>query len=244
MCGDKFKGFPRNASSLPVPVIFFNTVLPHINDIDELKVMLSIFKLIKYKRGNLRFVTLTELMNNKIIRAGVSSPNEEYIDDAIKKAVNLAVEDGLLLDARLVGENSLEEVYIINQEPDKTTLEKILSGTLQIPSLELTSAEDDDLPLVENIYKLYEQNIGIITPLIAEELKRAEQSYPPEWIKDAFEEAVKQNIRNWKYISRILERWTEEGKTDGKAGRYLKKEKDRDRFIKGKYGHLVRRRVY
>ena len=33
-----------------------------------------------------------------------------------------------------------------------------------------------------NIFSLYEANIGIITPLIAEELKDAELQYPEAWI--------------------------------------------------------------
>lgn len=241
MYREKFKGYPRNTSAIPVPLLFFTSVLPYIEDIDELKIILNLFKILKFKRGHLKFVTLTELMKNSTIREGIAGVSEEDVNNRIKKAVNLAVDHGTLLSAKLVVQNKTDDIYIINQEPDKTTMEDILSGKSSLPSLEIVSSEDNDLPSVENIYKLYEQNIGVITPLIAEELARADDLYPLEWIKEAFEEAVKQNVRNWKYISRILERWLEEGKTDGKAGRYFKKEKDRDRFIKGKYGHLVDR---
>lgn len=244
MIRDKFKGYPRNASAIPIPVLFFTSALPHISDIDELKIILNLFKIFKYKRGLLRYILHTELVNNKIIRSGIQGSTEEDINNIIKEAIDLAVEQGFILKARLVVQNKTEDVYIINQEPDKSTLGRILSGDLSISNLDLVSSENDNIPLIENIYRLYEQNIGIITPLIAEELERADHQYPMEWIKEAFAEAVKQNIRNWKYISRILERWLEEGKTDGKAGRYTKKEKDGDRFIKGKYGHLVKRRIY
>jgi len=33
-----------------------------------------------------------------------------------------------------------------------------------------------------NIFKLYEENIGPLTPLIADALKDAEKTYPPEWV--------------------------------------------------------------
>jgi DNA replication protein len=241
MSEQKFEGYPRNAGAIPVPVLFFESVLPSIEDIDELKIVLDIFKLIKYKRGYLRFVTLDELAQNKTITSGIKASNKEQVIEIINKAVNLAVEHGSLVNARLVIKGKAEDIYIINQESDRTALDNILTGKTAIADLDVLSVKNDDLPVVDNIYKLYEQNIGVITPLIAEELKKAEELYSPVWIQEAFSEAIKQNIRNWKYISRILERWTEEGKTDGKTGRYSKKAKDRDRFIKGKYGHLVNR---
>ena len=63
-----------------------------------------------------------------------------------------------------------------------------------------------------NIYKLYEQNIGPLTPLIADALKEAEAEYPPEWIEEALDEAVRRNKRNWKYVEAILRGWKEEGR--------------------------------
>ena len=47
-----------------------------------------------------------------------------------------------------------------------------------------------------NVYALYEQNIGLLTPILAERLQDAEGRYPMEWIEDAFSEAVTNNKRN------------------------------------------------
>ncbi len=63
-----------------------------------------------------------------------------------------------------------------------------------------------------NIFVLYEQNIGLLSPLIAEELKEAADHYPAEWVEAAFREAVMYNKRNWKYIRAILRRWETEGR--------------------------------
>jgi DNA replication protein len=241
MTNSKFEGYARNTAAIPVPELFFTSVLPFIEDINELKIILGIFKLIRYKRGYLKFVSLKELIQNKIIRTCISTSDNKDVEKLIEKAVNLAVEHGSLLSARLIANSETENIYIVNQEPDKTILQDILSGKSSVPDFNLVSGKDDDLPVIDNIYKLYEQNIGVITPLITEELKKAEGLYSLEWIREAFSEAIKKNIRNWKYISRILERWSEEGKTNGTTGRYSKKEKDRDRFIKGKYGHLFNR---
>jgi DNA replication protein len=99
---------------------------------------------------------------------------------------------------------------------------------------------DNYQPSAINIFALYEQNIGIITPIVAEELKEAEGLYPSQWIEEAFKEAAALNKRSWRYIARILERWASEGKDSGERRRNIKKI-DPDKYIKGQYGHMVRR---
>lgn len=66
---------------------------------------------------------------------------------------------------------------------------------------------DDDggsVSTTPNIFQLYEQNIGIVQPILVDELKEAEKEYPAQWIQEAFLEAANRNARNWKYISKIL----------------------------------------
>ena len=63
-----------------------------------------------------------------------------------------------------------------------------------------------------NIFVLYEQNIGLLSPLIADELRDAADTYPAEWIETAFREAVLHNKRKWSYIRAILRRWETEGR--------------------------------
>jgi DnaD/phage-associated family protein len=91
-----------------------------------------------------------------------------------------------------------------------------------------------------DIFTLYEENIGIITPLIADELREADSSIAV-WVRDAIKEAVSANKRNWRYIARVLERWSTEGRGDGTHRGHLKKNTDPDKFIKGRYGHMVQR---
>jgi len=73
--------------------------------------------------------------------------------------------------------------------------------------------------LPPNVFALYEENVGGITPLIADELKDAEERYPPQWIEAAFREAVSLNKRSWRYIHSILKRWEAEGPDHEEAGR-------------------------
>ena len=72
----------------------------------------------------------------------------------------------------------------------------------------------------ENIFEIFEKNISPLTPIIAEELKKAKSEYSEEMIKKAIIESAKNNARSWRYISRILERWEGEGQKDGRTQRY------------------------
>lgn len=63
-----------------------------------------------------------------------------------------------------------------------------------------------------SIFDLYEQNIGVLSPIMTKTLEEAGAQYPPEWIADAFREAAEHNARTWKYVERILKRWRSEGR--------------------------------
>ncbi len=67
------------------------------------------------------------------------------------------------------------------------------------------------------VYQLYEKAFGFsVTPMLAEELNDAESSYGYAWVQDALKEAVNSNVRNWKYVQAILERWQRDGRAKTK----------------------------
>jgi DnaD/phage-associated family protein len=80
----------------------------------------------------------------------------------------------------------------------------------------------------------------MLTPMISEQLRDAQNAYPDAWVRDAIRQAANQNKRKWSYISAVLERWAAEGRTDG-AHRKDSKKTDPDKYVKGQYGHMVRR---
>ena len=86
-----------------------------------------------------------------------------------------------------------------------------------------------------DIFTLYEQNIGAITPLIADDLKDAEQRYPAEWVRAAIRESVEANKRSWRYIASILRRWESEGPDYEKPERDPEREWLARRYSSGKH---------
>ena len=111
-------------------------------------------------------------------------------------------------------------LYALNTEADRRAIGELLGDG------GLAETEEDE-PLASarerpNVFALYEDNIGMLSPMISEELKEAEQSYPEAWFEDAIKEAVANNKRSWRYVAAILDRWEREGRSDGGSGRYPK----------------------
>lgn len=78
-----------------------------------------------------------------------------------------------------------------------------------VAQVDAVSTEQD--PNLTAIVLCYENNIGQIIPMVAEELKDISQHYPPEWFPAAVREACENNARKLTYIKRILERWHIDG---------------------------------
>jgi DnaD/phage-associated family protein len=211
----KLPSFQRKPEFISLPNTFFIKVVPKIQDLAELKVVLYVAYLILRKQDQLH-PDITGV-TYKRLKAESCRLSTELDEETLRQALDSAVEHGTLLHSTLNINSMLEDVYSLS-----------------------TPMYRSRQPSTVNIFALYEQNIGMITPMIAEELKEAQKLYPPQWVEEAFKEAVTLNKRSWKYIARILERWASEGKDSGEYKGDIKKV-DPDKYIKGRYGHLVKR---
>lgn len=235
----EFTGFPAKMQFTAVPNIFFSTLLPQISDIAELKTTLHIFQTLYRKRGYPRFTTYKELLGNKSLMSslkGATSPP----DEVLRHALEMAAKRGTILHIALDRDGTAEDIYFLNTESDRQTIAKIQNGELNIGGLIAKEPALVDTEEPPDIFTLYEQNIGMLTPMIADELRDAEKLYPESWIREAIKEAVNHGKRKWSYISAILEHWSAEGKDDGTYQRDSKKTGP-DKYIKQKYGHMVQR---
>ncbi len=236
----QFTGFPTKMQFTSIPNFFFSTLLPQISDIAELKTTLHILAALYRKRGYPRFVTHTELLGNASLMTSLKNlakPPQEVLH----KALEMATKRGTILHLALDKDGMPEDIYFLNTDNDRQIVAKIQGGELSLTGLKAKGQiyiETEEQP---DIFTLYEQNIGMLTPMIAEELREAEKLYPASWIKDAIKEAVSLNKRHWRYIARILERWSIEGRSNGTYRRDSTKKTDSDKYIKGKYGHMVGR---
>jgi len=237
----QFDGFPARMQFTPVPNLFFSALLPQISDIAELKATLHIVESLYRKRGYPKFTTYRELLDNKSL---VSSLKEtaKPPDEALRNALKMASRRGTILHLALDRDGVSEDIYFLNTEQNRIIADKIQKGEFSLSGLKAKTPTHIEIETEEqpDIFTLYEENIGMLTPIIADELREATRLYSESWIKDAIKEAVALEKRNWKYIGAILEHWSSEGRGDG-AYRRNSKKADPDKYIKGKYGHMVRR---
>ena len=231
-----FSGFPAGKVRFtPLPNLFFSKLLPAIDDLAELKVTLHIFWLLHQKKGYLRYVSRRELEADGVLLGGLRGTGQGP-EECLGQALERAVARGTLLHVTARQGDERDDWYFMNTDAGRKAVEKIRRGELE---LEAAISPGEVRLEVErpNIFVLYEQNIGLLTPLIAEELRDAEKAYPADWIEEAFRIAVEHNARHWRYMRSILERWAAEGKDREKARRGP--EEDRRRYIEGKYAEYI-----
>lgn len=92
------------------------------------------------------------------------------------------------------------------------------------------------------IFAIYEQNIGLMTPIIADKLADALIRYPEIWIEDAIGEAVAYNRRSWRYVERILETWSTEGRSNEANRRDHEEHHDSKTGLRERYAPFLRKR--
>jgi len=200
-----FPGFPSGTRDLPVPSPLLGPLLEEITEMAELKCTLRFFWMVAQQKGQPRMVGASALTEDPVLLAALGSVEE------VRRGLELAVKRGTLLAT--VGPGG-ETAYLSHTPANERVAEARGSATEDVT--EDRGTQQAVVPPTErpNIFKLYEQNIGMLTPLLADELKDAEGVYPESWIEDAFKEAVERNRRSWKYVARILERWAAEGRSD------------------------------
>ena len=212
-------------SFVQVPAAYVSQVMRHVGDIDEFKVTLLVFHLLSRSREYPAYVSQPDVVLKAASLLGLGEPS-------CSAGLSAAVQRGVFLELHLLVEDGgSSAVYFANLEADLDAIQQLQAGS---------DRGDAATPRAPNIFALYEQNIGIITPMMAEELKDAQRTYPAEWIEDAFREAVKAQKQNWKYVGRILERWRVEGRGSG-ANRSGVVPDDPDKYVRGRYGRIVRR---
>jgi DnaD/phage-associated family protein len=203
-------GFPEGARATPVPNLFFSDVLPEIEDEAELLVTLYAFYLLGRKRPASRFFVESELRAEAPLLRALDrlARIEGTAVEALQRGLATAVRRGTLLRAVSQRDGQRLDLYTTHTHAGLALLRGV-AGLQAIQPIEIP-IEPSVGPL-PNIFALYEANIGVISPLLAEQLREAEAEYPWPWIEAAFREAVALNRRNWRYIERILQRWRSEG---------------------------------
>lgn len=231
----EFRGFEESKKSFSsLPNQFFSELLPLIDDINELK--LTIYLLWSaYTQGDYGVCfRIKDILLDEKFMSGLDGKAEAR-EEILRLNLKNAAWRGSIIEVERTGKagkKKEEAVYFINSPRGRqaAALYKEESG------IDQDTGPRPTLDIVKpNIFALYEENIGPLTPIIADALREAQAAYPEDRIKEAIQLAVKNNVRRWKYVESILVRWQEEGK-DGADRR--DDQEDHRRYIKGEYGEI------
>jgi DNA replication protein len=246
-----FVGFPdTKMKPVIVPDLFFSDLLPQIEDLGELKLTLHCFWLLNEQAGAAKFLRGDDLRGDQILLRSLHlnsnlRTSQQALEDALERAVARNTLLKLEIESDTTSNNGqpgvkVDDWYFINTPKGRQTLALVREGRLG----DLQAAIPDEARLKvnrPNIFVLYEQNIGMMTPLIADQLRDLEKSYPPDWIDEAFVLAVASNKRRLRYIQAILKRWETEGKDERAAastGRDTEEERRR-KYIPDEYSDII-----
>jgi DnaD/phage-associated family protein len=232
----KFKGFPPGkVRQTDVPAPFFSELLPLIDDLAELKVTLFCIWALPQKEGRYRYLRRRDFTDSKALMQGLAVIQPDARPEAIlDAALQRAVERESLLCGEVALDTGVERLYFGNTVHGRAAIRQLKAGQWRPGDLEHPV---EILPERPNIYTLYEDNIGLLTPMIADALKDAEKEYPAHWLEEAVQEAVAHNKRSWRYIQAILKRWETEGKIREITGQ--PDQADGRRYITGKYADFI-----
>jgi DnaD/phage-associated family protein len=231
-----FEGFPALFKGTTVPNLFLSVVLPQITDPAELLATLFVLRDTQSKRSYPRFARKTELVNDLDLRrslihlgqgqpAGGVDPLDQgtirAAQDALDRGLEAATRRGTLACLRLADGDT---IYCMNSPSERRALERVRAGDL---CAGLRPEPVEEVPERTNIFLLYEDNIGPLTPIMADRLTQAELDYPEEWIADAIREAVENNARKWNYVEAVLKAWRDEGRAGESRSDSLKESWER-----------------
>jgi DNA replication protein len=230
-----FTGFkPRRETLIPVPDEFFSEILLECSHLGELKVILYVIWRVSQMEVHFPYLSYGDILEDEEFVAALGSEKSSG-QAALDEALALAVARGVLLCATSTETRTEDDLYFLNTPKGQAALQAIHHGDWHPTELR-------ELPLelnraIPDIFQAYEENIGPLTPMIADALKDAEETYPPSWIHDAIRKAVENNKRNWRYVEAILKRWQEGGRDERRPRR--DPEKDRRSYVEGEFSDFV-----
>ena len=146
--------------------------------------------------------------------------DSSHVDFLLPEALQTLLRSGFLLQFTAAG--SSKTVFLPGTPSGRERLSKLEKKIMLLDELMPSTTAARERP---NLFKLYEDNIGPLTPMIADLLQEDARDFPADWFEDAIKEALSHNARNWSYVRAILKNWKENGreKTNEKDSQRLEK---------------------
>ncbi len=157
--------FPRDTLYTPVPSPLLGELLREVQSVEELKCTLRVVGMVHQRRSRGSAVSVAELMADPVLTEALAN-QPGGARDATMRGVAEAVARGTLLRSGDGDAQSSEALLFVNDEPGRRALSQTAQGGLAryaVEDVPAAGAATDSRP---NIFALYEENIGSLTPLL------------------------------------------------------------------------------
>jgi len=199
-------------SDIPIPREFLTERIALIDDPAELHVTLAVFRLASESGSMPPAVSEDDVLRDGVLaRTFHEERKSSKLTQRIRRGLQYATARDSILQIVLKAEGHEERWYVPASAEHRASLETVLlePGAWPVAGIEATI-----VATAPSVFSLYEKNIGMLTPLLTDQIETAMELYPLEWIEDAIREAVTYNKRNWRYVQRVLENWSVNGRGD------------------------------
>ncbi len=209
-------GFPLSDdyAGTRVPNAVLGRVLSSIDDADVIKLVLRAVWLLERQRGYPRYIAVEDLQRDRVL-------SNVFVNTvALERALDTAIEYCVIAKVLINGNACL----MLNTESAQRAA---MDGTITSAVVGTTNADDDwDAPAASSMpsdaFRAYEDNIGLLSPMIRESILAALEDFTDDDITRAIRIAVENESRSWSFVAGVLRRWSREGipdeRTDGTTG--------------------------
>ena len=208
-------GFPLadDFATTRVPNAVLGRVLSTIDDADEIRLILRAIWLLEHQRGYPRYITRDDLRRDRVL--SVAIPDQPDFDRILKSAVDR----GVFVEVSINNNICL----MLNTESARRALIEVS------PTTENSNKDDNGWETAAastgpaDAFRAYEENIGILSPMIRQSILAALEDFTDDDITRAVRIAVENESRSWSFVAGVLRRWARDGipheRTDGTARR-------------------------
>ena len=192
-------------ASFQLSETFLKEILPQLTDADTIKVLLYIDARNNQQEGENPYLFADQILQSMTLRQWLGGEN---LEERIRQSLRQAITSNLLFSKKHSSVPGKTLIFL-NTQQGQAIWKRLESGLWHPTPSDHTTKDQSPQ---KNIYQMYEENIGPLTPLLSEDLTAAQEEFPLQWIEDAIRVAVQNNARSWRYVDAVLKSWQKEGK--------------------------------
>ena len=180
-------------------------LLTQIEDSRVVTLILRAIWLLDRQRTYPRYIRLHDLRRDRVLCLIIDSP----------EALDTVLEEVLALSVFLKVRTSDNDLLFLNTDSTVRYISNMAVGAGDDPN---AFSEDGgwetpaaSAPSAADAFRAYEENIGVLSPMIRESITSALQDFTDEQISEAIKISVENESRSWSFVAGVLRRWARDG---------------------------------